>query len=67
MCNNELANMVPIAQTTNLGNPFLFNATFISSSADGNLTSNGYSLVIVCKFKLPTNSNELLLFFIKII
>lgn len=49
MCGNQLMTMVPIYETTSQGTLFQFTSTFISTSADGNSTDVGFSLVLVCE------------------
>ena len=49
MCNNDLATMAPIVQRTSKGKVFKFDATFESNSTDGNDTSSGFSLSIMCE------------------
>ena len=50
MCGNDLANMLPILESTNEGTVFQFDATFTSTSSDGNATSTGFSLSIICEY-----------------
>ena len=52
MCGTELSDMAPWAIETTLGIPFKFNVTFTTSSADGNMVDIGFSLPIVCKYKI---------------
>lgn len=49
MCGNAPGIMPPFIGTTTEGDVFEFEVTFTSTSADGNATSSGFSLSVVCK------------------
>ena len=49
MCGSEPGDMIPIIENTNAGSNFQFGVAFTSTSDDGDDTSDGFSLSVVCK------------------